>query len=623
MLTTSHILVKASAEQHRRTWDNTYAEWGIKLTLDQYRDREQTLLNTPMAKECLTGWVLVEQADANTPDAAFVASCETYKVQAVVAWPVGNTADFHTRQMDVWSVASVYVPPQHRGKGYAQEMMRQLRERIVGMTPEQGDPTAPFTYASTLYSDIGKQFYARLGWSVHPSIAAVAVLGTVTHAHIPETLKIQDITSETISELVDLDNAVMVTRQSLATDRVYFYIPLTRARLEWRMARSQFYCSAFGLPAPRRLGVRVNLPDAGSSAWILWAHHPHASTLYVLRVHLDISTRDPEQLLDVAVALLRAAETEAAAFGLSKIELFAPDPTVRQIIADHPARLAAKWQVMERDESFSSLMCCKAGQRVPHRPISAEPSSGSSNGGDDHELAVEWLFNEQAWRTNNRDDFVELGRTMSSVTGCAVAIPSYRLSIPADDPKRPQHPSHVQDVALAVRFLHNNGTSYGYDSSRIYLIGHSAGAHMAAMLVHYGYLLDEPHLLTSIAGVVGVDGIYDIPQLLAEYPDYAVFLEQAFGSDQSSWRAASANQVLMDDQLRTSNLYNGKWAVIHSPDDELLTFRQSDLMVQWLQENWRSAERPLVQDYKTLHGKHDDLLKTSNFFSFVHDFVQL
>jgi acetyl esterase/lipase len=55
-------------------------------------------------------------------------------------------------------------------------------------------------------------------------------------------------------------------------------------------------------------------------------------------------------------------------------------------------------------------------------------------------------------------------------------------------PENP-HPAQVEDVAAAFAWVVRNISQYGGDPSRIYLSGHSAGAHLAALLA-----LDEKYL---------------------------------------------------------------------------------------------------------------------------------
>ncbi len=68
----------------------------------------------------------------------------------------------------------------------------------------------------------------------------------------------------------------------------------------------------------------------------------------------------------------------------------------------------------------------------------------------------------------------------------------------------------MQDAAQAALWAATHADRYGAVSSRLYLMGHSAGAHMAALLT-----LDERYFAASgrsaprIAGVVGLSGPYD------------------------------------------------------------------------------------------------------------------
>jgi len=92
--------------------------------------------------------------------------------------------------------------------------------------------------------------------------------------------------------------------------------------------------------------------------------------------------------------------------------------------------------------------------------------------------------------------------------GIGVVIPSYRLM-----PQNP-HPAQIEDVAAAFAWVVRNISQHGGDVTRIYLSGHSAGAHLAALLA-----LDEKYLKkfdlprTTIRGVIAMSGIYDVAKL--------------------------------------------------------------------------------------------------------------
>ena len=112
-----------------------------------------------------------------------------------------------------------------------------------------------------------------------------------------------------------------------------------------------------------------------------------------------------------------------------------------------------------------------------------------------------------SWRTGDRSLYRALGDRFARA-GIGVAIPSYRLM-----PQNP-HPAQIEDVAAAFAWVVRNIAQHGGDASRIYLSGHSAGAHLAALLA-----LDERYLRkfdlprTAIRGVIAMSGIYDVDNL--------------------------------------------------------------------------------------------------------------
>jgi acetyl esterase/lipase len=75
----------------------------------------------------------------------------------------------------------------------------------------------------------------------------------------------------------------------------------------------------------------------------------------------------------------------------------------------------------------------------------------------------------------------------------------------------------VRDVAKAVGWVHANITRHGGDPNRVFLMGHSAGAQLAALLcTDSRYIEAEAVPRTSIKGCVPVDGdTYDVPLQVA------------------------------------------------------------------------------------------------------------
>ncbi len=89
--------------------------------------------------------------------------------------------------------------------------------------------------------------------------------------------------------------------------------------------------------------------------------------------------------------------------------------------------------------------------------------------------------------------------------GVAVASISYRLF------PQVKHPGQIQDVAKAFTWIKTHIAQYGGDPSRVYVSGHSAGGHLAALLGTDGtYLAAESLKPADIAGVLAISGGYRI-----------------------------------------------------------------------------------------------------------------
>jgi acetyl esterase/lipase len=108
--------------------------------------------------------------------------------------------------------------------------------------------------------------------------------------------------------------------------------------------------------------------------------------------------------------------------------------------------------------------------------------------------------------------------------GAAVAVIRHRLA-----PDHP-HPAGAEDVAAALAFLIRGADRFGFDPHRVYLSGHSSGAHLAALVaLDTRYL--EPHGISPdvLAGVIGISGIYDLDPKRELGDEERGFIRQAFG----------------------------------------------------------------------------------------------
>ncbi|KAL7276123.1 hypothetical protein RUND412_000886 [Rhizina undulata] len=176
----------------------------------------------------------------------------------------------------------------------------------------------------------------------------------------------------------------------------------------------------------------------------------------------------------------------------------------------------------------------------------------------------------------------------------ATASISYRLSPhPAHphlkDENNTRHPDHIDDVCSAIRELIEH---WGLKLEDAVLVGHSAGATLAFQAL--GRWLQEEGGSGKMKAVVGVEGIYDLRDLLEEYSDYESFISGAFGVDRDVWDSASPVSA-------SYTSYKGKLVLVHSDDDELLSWRQTTDFQKTMEA------QGVEMDVRKVGGKHDEV----------------
>ncbi len=111
------------------------------------------------------------------------------------------------------------------------------------------------------------------------------------------------------------------------------------------------------------------------------------------------------------------------------------------------------------------------------------------------------------WRSLDKSDFSFIAPAFN-VAGALVLVPNYALC-PAVTIE------HIAlQMAQAVAWAVDHAAEHGGDPSRIALVGHSAGAHLAAMLLTCRWKdLDADLPAQPLAGALAISGLYDLEPL--------------------------------------------------------------------------------------------------------------
>lgn len=145
--------------------------------------------------------------------------------------------------------------------------------------------------------------------------------------------------------------------------------------------------------------------------------------------------------------------------------------------------------------------------------------------GDVRSAPVALFFYGGSWRIGERAQYAFVGRALA-MRGIVTMVADYR--------KYPggKFPVFEEDAAAAARWTVDHCAEFGGDPRRVFLVGHSAGAHMAALLgTDARYLGAQGLKPKDFAGVVGIAGPYDFLPLTD--PD----LVEVFGPERD-WAAS-------------------------------------------------------------------------------------
>lgn len=114
------------------------------------------------------------------------------------------------------------------------------------------------------------------------------------------------------------------------------------------------------------------------------------------------------------------------------------------------------------------------------------------------------FFYGGSWQGGSRDLYPFVGASLAA-QGIVTVVPDYSIFPPV------RFPIFVEDAARAVRFAHESAAQWGGDPARLVLMGHSAGAYIAAMLSFDPQWLRQVDLnsQTDLAAFIGLAGPYD------------------------------------------------------------------------------------------------------------------
>jgi acetyl esterase/lipase len=180
-----------------------------------------------------------------------------------------------------------------------------------------------------------------------------------------------------------------------------------------------------------------------------------------------------------------------------------------------------------------------------------------------------------SWRNGERGWYRFAGATLAEA-GLTVIIPDYR--------KAPEvlFPAFVEDAAAAFAYAHRHIDRFGGDRQQLFLMGHSAGAHIAALLcTDRRYLAAQGLKLSDVRGMVGLAGPYDFLPMTGRK------VIEVFNGDPQNPDSQPVNFVDGDEP---------PMLLLHGLDDRLVWPRNSESLDRRMQAAGRSSQLKLYAD---------------------------
>jgi acetyl esterase/lipase len=133
-----------------------------------------------------------------------------------------------------------------------------------------------------------------------------------------------------------------------------------------------------------------------------------------------------------------------------------------------------------------------------------------------HNLPVVIFWYGGSWKKGSKAHYRFVGAALAQ-RGFVAVLPDYRLY------PKVTFPAFCEDGAHALAWVEAHAQEFGGDPHRIVLMGHSAGAHIAAFIAYNHAFVEKAGAQPQdIVGFVGLSGPYaliaDTPELRATFP---------------------------------------------------------------------------------------------------------
>jgi len=210
------------------------------------------------------------------------------------------------------------------------------------------------------------------------------------------------------------------------------------------------------------------------------------------------------------------------------------------------------------------------------------------------------------WTRGDKSQYRALGQTFAA---CGIAL------IALNYPLAPQAHADAQatDIDRALKWALDNAPAKGYAPTKLFVMGHAAGAELATLAAVDSKALSAAGIAAgAIAGVIPIDGVGFNPSEqasdAASNPTRYRAYDAAFGADPTKWQQYDCSQFFKGSLPR--------FLVVHGVDDYLSPASQSQRLVDQL-TGVHAKVTYLQPDARDQDGVLVDLVRTPDDPTFI------
>ena len=183
-----------------------------------------------------------------------------------------------------------------------------------------------------------------------------------------------------------------------------------------------------------------------------------------------------------------------------------------------------------------------------------------------------WDSGDKNYRAGGADVYANIGR-FYAMRGIGVAVINYRLQ-PAV-----AWPAQVEDVHAAVAWVQANIQQHGGRPDRVFVMGHSAGAHLASMVA----------LTTADSGIRGVIAVSGAALDLADEQTYQLGADREYYRQRFQGRDSSEDWKRRASPARFANPKAPPFLILYATGETKALQRQSQVLHDALSRSGASS----------------------------------